>query len=120
MTITITGDLVLDEQLGLQNAANPADPNDDDLSWAVFTSQLTAGLYSHLFTAGGLNLPANTGDANAFPQVAYQTNLISLSSPVNDLQLVKDAAGDAFDGVDSGWTDLAGNHIFLYADSSGH
>jgi hypothetical protein len=110
MTITINGDLVLDERAGLQN-------DDDDLSWSSFQTALSAPLYSRLFSAGGLNLPANTTGASTFPQVATQAGLITLSAPVNDLQLVKDAAGGAFDGVDSGWTDLAGNHIFLYADS---
>src|SRR6185312_8589432 len=110
MTITINGDLVLDEQAGLQNSANLNDGDDDDLSWSSFQTALNASLYSHLFTAAGLNLPTNAGDANTFPQVATQSGLISLSTPVNDLTLVRDAAGDAFNGVDSGWTDLAGNH----------
>src|SRR5689334_4161699 len=75
MTITINGDLVLDERAGLQNSANS---DDDDLSWSSFQTALSASLYSRLFSAGGLNLPANTTGATTFPQVASQSGLISL------------------------------------------
>ena len=119
MTITINGDLVLDEAPGVDAASI-----DDDLAWATFQTALSSSLYTHLFGTGGSNLglPANTG-STTFPQVATQSGFISLDTDVDSLTLTtKDNLNNfvSFAGLDSGLTDLAGHKIFLYGDSGDH
>lgn len=103
MTISITGNLVIDEAIGLQT-----DDDDNDVASLSLNATLAAFLAS-----------LTTASATGFPQYAARTNLISNSDPVQDYKLVANSNGDSFPagGVNSGLTDLDGNVIFLFGGS---
>lgn len=105
MTITITGNFVLDQTAGLQT---PTDGND------VAVGMLPSAFSTRLFT--GLSL------SNAFPTMVgvgkSADNFITVSAAgtITALSLL-DSGGGALNGDPSGVFALNGNQIFFYADS---
>lgn len=114
MTINVTTqDLLIDETKGLQ---------DDD----VASSNLQAAnptVYAHLVTDN--DFPRSTAGAMTSPEIAYQSDFIRFTpsggTSINDMILAQDAAGTPFStatGVDSGVSTVAGDKIWLFADST--
>lgn len=100
-TLSVNGNLVLDEDLGVQN---------DEVSALTFDLSDDA-LETYL---DGL-----AGGATGFPQYARKLDFLTSSVAVSDFALVRDASGAAFStlagqGVDSGLTTLDGDKIYLF------
>ncbi|MFZ5677515.1 MAG: DUF5801 repeats-in-toxin domain-containing protein [Pseudomonadota bacterium] len=125
MSITLTGDtLVLDESSGLQNSGIPTsteDNNDDDVGFATLHSTFAARLFNPVIS-GGLALD------NSFAQdkgVAVET-VINISGGTtitgfldgsdNPLLAFQSGVTDPTTGVETSFTTLDGEKIYLFID----
>lgn len=117
--ITITGNVIEDENLGLTSLATDTDDAanpDDNVVLLTFQNNISTSLGDRL-TALGI-YPAETtnpGTTQAAIGISEDTNIVSTA----DTNLIfSDINGAALVGVDSGFKAIDGKEIFLYSDSS--
>src|SRR6185369_6622309 len=110
MTLTITSDIIIDEEF---RATQTGTLDDDDTTLAAYNGSA----FKSAFDALSLAVP--TTPPTGFPQYAEQQGFVTSSNPVTNYFLVADSSGGAFSASGTG-TDLyvGSNRVFLFATAN--
>jgi len=110
MTLTITSDIIIDEEF---RATQTGTLDDDDTTLAAYNGSA----FKSAFDALSLAVP--TTPPTGFPQYAEQQGFVTSSNPVTNYFLVADGSGGAFSAGGTG-TDLyvGSNRVFLFATAN--
>jgi hypothetical protein len=103
MTITLSGNLTIDEAVALEaNSGTLATHEDNDVASLLTISDTNVSSYLANLTP--------LGSSTGFPQYAERTDMIPFDSTTTDFALVLSSNT----GVDTGLKDINGNEIFLF------
>src|SRR6266568_6403585 len=120
-SITITGNVIEDENLGLTILAADTDATNSDNNVTLFTFRSDISTTSSLgaeLTTLGLYPDTTTNPANGTTKaIGIADNAIVSASGLSNLQFTN-SSGGALNGVDTLFKAIDGNEIFLYSDSS--
>ncbi|MDX8483026.1 hypothetical protein RFN28_31885, partial [Mesorhizobium sp. VK24D] len=120
MSITITGNVIEDENLGLTSLAADSDAtdSDDNVTLSTFQSSIStlSSLGAELKTLG-IYPDTTTNGANGTTKAIGISEDAIVSTTDQNLKLTN-STGGALNGVDTGFKAIDGNEIFLYSDPS--
>ncbi|MDX8483114.1 hypothetical protein RFN28_32380 [Mesorhizobium sp. VK24D] len=120
MSLTITGNVIEDENLGLTFLATDSDAADSDDNVILSTFQGSISTASSLgaeLKTLGIYPDTTTNGANGTTQAIGISKDAIVSSDLSNL-IFSDGSGGALSGVDTGFKAIDGNEIFLYSDPS--
>ncbi|MDG4896879.1 hypothetical protein P9272_25260, partial [Mesorhizobium sp. WSM4976] len=118
MSLSITGNVIEDENLGLTSLATDTDAtdSDDNVTLSTFQSTISSSLGNRL-TALGIYPDTTTNAGTGTTQAIGISEDTIVSTTDQNLKLT-DSTGGALNGVDSGFKSIDGNEIYLFSDSS--
>ncbi|MDG4898807.1 hypothetical protein P9272_35570, partial [Mesorhizobium sp. WSM4976] len=118
MSLTITGNVIEDENLGLTTLATDTDAtdSDDNVTLNTFQTTILSSLGDRL-TALGI-YPDTTTNAGSGTTAAIGISEDTIVSTTDQNLKLTDSTGGALNGVDTGFTAIDGNEIYLYSDLS--
>ncbi|MFS8050914.1 hypothetical protein, partial [Rhizobium sp. BR 314] len=114
--ISVTGNVIADEDLGIVTLAADSDPTSPDNNVTLSNFQTGIPASSSLgtsLTSIGL-YPSTTTGTGTTQAIGISENAI-ISATVSNM-IFSDSSGNTLNGVDSGFKAIDGNEIFLYSD----
>ncbi|WGS22466.1 hypothetical protein [Bradyrhizobium sp. ISRA463] len=120
MSLTITGKVIEDENLGLTTLAADSDATDADNNVILSSFQSSISTSSSLgaeLKSLGIYPDTTTNSANGTTQAIGIAENAIVSTTDQNLQFTN-SSGGALNGVDTGFKAIDGNEIFLFSDPS--